>query len=313
MKNRRWERYVMLASIVIAVCLGSIFSANAASKIKSKSVTINTSKVTVGVGDIVTLDAIMKPTNSTDTISWSSSQKSVAVVNKYGVVTAVSEGSTTITAKTSSKKTAKCVVTVKKTLSEKEISDLIVKNCLSEETVMKMIADNAVTESQVLALIQQNSGGNGSSSDWQDGKELSIHKQKLPLTLTCFQRRNYTYEMTITDCTVAKYHSSDEWEDIPQKYKYVLTIKGTVPDHSDTSKLYWGSIDFVFLNSSGDSAPDYRFYPLLRDSDDGNIVSTYSENDDGSFVLTVEQYNIFNDYDKYMICGFNFECESPDE
>lgn len=157
MKTEHWKKYLLALTVICAICICSIFRADAASKIKSKSVSLNTSKVTVSVGDIVTLNAIMKPTNSTDTISWSSSKKSVATVNKYGVVTAVKDGTATITAKTSSKKKAKCTVTVKKTLSEKEISDLIAKNCLSEETIKKLITDNTMTESQVLALIKQNS------------------------------------------------------------------------------------------------------------------------------------------------------------
>ena len=74
---------------------------------------VHTAKATIGVGDIVTLDATMNPVNSTDSLKWSTSNKKVATVNKYGVVSAVSAGKATITVKTSSGKTSKCTVTVK--------------------------------------------------------------------------------------------------------------------------------------------------------------------------------------------------------
>ena len=56
----------------------------------------------------------MKPAKSTDTLKWSSSNKKVAKVDKYGKVTAVKKGTATITVKTSSGKKAACRITVKK-------------------------------------------------------------------------------------------------------------------------------------------------------------------------------------------------------
>ena len=56
----------------------------------------------------------MKPDNATNkTVIWSSSNASVASVDANGTVTAVAEGSATITAKAGDK-SATCTVTVKK-------------------------------------------------------------------------------------------------------------------------------------------------------------------------------------------------------
>lgn len=78
------------------------------------SVTLNASSRTMIVGNMFTLKATVKPTNaSNNTVTWSSSNKSVASVSSSGVVTANKAGTATITAKTSNGKTATCSITVK--------------------------------------------------------------------------------------------------------------------------------------------------------------------------------------------------------
>ena len=76
-------------------------------------VTLSQSSVTLDIGGTVTLTATVAPSNATDnTVTWSSSNTSVATVNG-GKVTAVAEGSATITASAGGK-SATCSVTVKK-------------------------------------------------------------------------------------------------------------------------------------------------------------------------------------------------------
>ena len=74
-------------------------------------VTLSQSSVTLDIGGTVTLTATVAPSNATDnTVTWSSSNTSVATVNG-GKVTAVAEGSATITASAGGK-SATCSVTV---------------------------------------------------------------------------------------------------------------------------------------------------------------------------------------------------------
>lgn len=75
------------------------------------SVTLNKTTASVQVGKTVTLTATVKPDNATDkTVTWSTSDKSVATVSK-GKVTGVKAGTATITAKAGGK-SATCKVTV---------------------------------------------------------------------------------------------------------------------------------------------------------------------------------------------------------
>ena len=83
------------------------------SSVAVTSITLDKTSLSLNEGEEATLTATVKPDNATDkTVTWTSSNTAVATV-KDGVVTAVKEGSATITAKAGSK-TATCKVTVSK-------------------------------------------------------------------------------------------------------------------------------------------------------------------------------------------------------
>ena len=77
-------------------------------------VTLDMTSLTLTEGETETLKATIAPDNATDkSITWSSSNASVATVDASGKVTAVSAGTATITVKTTDGgKTADCAVTV---------------------------------------------------------------------------------------------------------------------------------------------------------------------------------------------------------
>jgi len=78
------------------------------------SVSLDKTSLSLTEGESATLAATVKPDNATNkTVTWSSSNASVASVDASGKVTAVAEGTATITAKAGDK-TATCTVTVKK-------------------------------------------------------------------------------------------------------------------------------------------------------------------------------------------------------
>ena len=76
-------------------------------------ITLSQTSLSLEVGKTATLTATVQPSDATDkTVSWSSSNSAVATVSSSGVVTAVKEGSATITASAGGKQ-ATCTVTVK--------------------------------------------------------------------------------------------------------------------------------------------------------------------------------------------------------
>ena len=78
------------------------------------AVTLNKISTTLAVGDTETLIATISPQNATDkSVTWSSNNESVAIVNENGTITAVGVGNATITVTTNDGGlTATCVVTV---------------------------------------------------------------------------------------------------------------------------------------------------------------------------------------------------------
>ncbi len=79
-----------------------------------ESVVIDKESISLEEGSSSTLVATVKPDDATDkSVSWSSSNTSIATVDQNGKVTAVKEGKATITVK-AGEKTATCLVTVKK-------------------------------------------------------------------------------------------------------------------------------------------------------------------------------------------------------
>ena len=80
--------------------------------ILAESLTLSVTEWSGKVGETMTLNATVSPDNTSDkTVTWSSSDVSVATVDANGKVTAVSLGNTTITA-TSGSVSATCAVTV---------------------------------------------------------------------------------------------------------------------------------------------------------------------------------------------------------
>ncbi|MDO5292427.1 MAG: Ig-like domain-containing protein, partial [bacterium] len=78
----------------------------------TKKITVSKKSINLKKGKSYSIVAKVTPVYTTDRLSFSTSKKSVATVNKYGVVTAKKKGTAYITVK-SGKKTVKVKVTVK--------------------------------------------------------------------------------------------------------------------------------------------------------------------------------------------------------
>ena len=113
MKKTLSRSLSLLLAVVLAV---SLALPAAAASVAVTGVTLDKTSVTLAPKDSITLKATVQPDNATNqNLTWSSNREDVATVSSNGVVTAVAEGTTTITVKTKeSGYSATCNVTVAK-------------------------------------------------------------------------------------------------------------------------------------------------------------------------------------------------------
>ena len=97
--------------------------------VKIKSVKLNKKTLKLELGKSATVKATINPSNTTDskTLTWSTSNKKVATVDKNGKITAKGAGKATITVKTSNGKKATVKVTVSK-INAKKATITAIKN-----------------------------------------------------------------------------------------------------------------------------------------------------------------------------------------
>ncbi len=112
-----------IGTCTITASAGSYASASCTVTVLSPAtaVEIGDSKLTLDKGNTKQLSAVLTPSNSTDGITWTSSNPSVASVDNNGFITALSTGSATITATADSGKSDSVAVTVVSRCTDIEI------------------------------------------------------------------------------------------------------------------------------------------------------------------------------------------------
>ena len=113
MENKKMLTFAKLVIVFSFLICGTIFSTacnNSENHIEVTSVSLSEETISLGVGESETLTATVLPINATDkSITWTSSDQSIATIVD-GKVTAVGNGTVTITAKSHNGKAANCTV-----------------------------------------------------------------------------------------------------------------------------------------------------------------------------------------------------------
>ncbi len=157
--------------------------------IKAKSVKLNKKNATLVAGKTITLKAAINPKKTTDTLSWKSSNKKVATVDKFGVVTAKKAGTATITVTTSSGKTAKCKITVPGVTLQKKSATIKVR-----KTVQIKVKSTIVKKDTIKSCRSSNS--KVAKVD-KKGKVTGVKAGTATITVTMKSGATATFKVTV--------------------------------------------------------------------------------------------------------------------
>ena len=132
------KKILISAILCIVMALSGVFVACGGGNVATTGVSLNKTSISMSVGESETLIATVTPSDATDkTVIWTSSNPSVASVGLTGKVTAVGQGSATITATTvNGNHKATCDVTV---------GTVAVTGITLNETELTMMVDSDFT------------------------------------------------------------------------------------------------------------------------------------------------------------------------
>lgn len=108
----------------------------------------------VAGGEDFELSAAISPENSTESLTWQSSNPNIASVSEDGVVTALSKGAAKITARTGSGKTATCTVTVGLGADMVEFTNKITSAAVGKTLALKAVASRADKQRPVSTAVR---------------------------------------------------------------------------------------------------------------------------------------------------------------
>lgn len=260
---------------------------------------------------------VLPETAENKNVTWSSSDTNVAKVNKNGRVTAVNEGTATITVKTEEGSfTAQCKVSVKKGAPEEidATSVMLNKNSLTlqkdgSETLSAVVQPENATDSSV----RWSSSDTAVATVDENGRVTAVGKGNAVISATTVDG-GFTAQCTVTvsedtpEVIAVENVSLDQKTltvDIGESAKLTATVK---PDNAANKKVTWSSNDedVASVDANGRVTAISRGTATITvRTEDGNFAAqckvTVTDPDatstdtetkpDGSTVTTVEDVN----------------------
>ena len=205
------------------------------------SVSLDKTSVSLNVGESVTLAATVKPDNATNkTVSWSSSNASVASVDASGKVSAVAEGTATITAKAGDK-TATCSVTVTKKVVAVESVTLDKSSLELNEGETATLTATVKPDNASDKTVTWSSSKTSVATVDANGKVTAVAEGNATITAKA-GNKSATCSVTVTKNVVAVESITLDKSSLELNEGETATLAATVPPDNATNKtVTWTS------------------------------------------------------------------------
>ena len=205
------------------------------------SVTLNKTSLALTEQETFQLSATVSPDNATDkTVTWSTANAAIATVSENGLVTAVAEGSATITAKAGDK-TATCAVTVsKKVIPVTSVTLNKTSLTLTEQEPFQLSAtvspDNATDKT-----VTWSSSNTAIATVSQDGLVSAIAVGSTTITATAGEKKA-TCTVTVSRKVVPATSITLDYVNIEMAKGKMVTLHATVlPEDATDKAVTWKS------------------------------------------------------------------------
>jgi uncharacterized protein YjdB len=152
----------------------------------------STSSVTVG--NSFYFAPTVTPANSTYTLTWQSSDNTIASINQSGMLTGISVGSANITVTTDNGKTATCKVTV----SGKPVTSVSIKSSLSMEVGDTYSLTPTISPSDAVTSYTWSSDGSNVATVSQSGKVTAKSAGAANITVKTDNGKTATCKVTVS-------------------------------------------------------------------------------------------------------------------
>ena len=223
-----------------------------ASAVPVTSISLDKTTLALAEQDTYQLTATVKPDNATDkTVTWSTANAAIATVSDNGLVTAVAEGTTTITAKAGDK-TATCTVTVsKKVIPVTSVTLNKTSLALTEQETFQLSAtvspdnatDKTVTWSSSNTAVATVSS-NGLVTAVQEGS-ATITAKAGDKTATC------TVTVSKKVIPVTSFTFGDDWFYVEKDHTLQLPFQSSPTDANETLTWTSSAPSYVSVDQNG--------------------------------------------------------------
>lgn len=267
--------FCLLATLILACNKENKETETAISSVSIEQVTVE-----MIVGETVQLNAIVLPSNAVDkTVVWTSSNQSVATITTSGVVTAISEGTSTITAKVGGK-TGTCVVTVSNRVV---VTTSIELDIVSLELIEGQTAtlNATVSPSDATNKTVTWTSSDASIATVEDGKVTALSKGTATITASSNDGSGKHASCSVNVKRLVSSITLEKTSMTIYNGQTVAIIATVNPEDANNTELTWNSSDpsiAVVSSSSG----------ILTGISRGNTTITATANDGSGTSATCE-------------------------